>query len=112
MGPFAQYKKNLMTDGVSVTIFGYVMPKCGRCGFAHALPTHCVNCGCEDPFRAQRILRALLITIVALTVPVCAFYLLQRAQELQDAERRAAAVGILDVEPTAAPVLPRYRQRQ
>lgn len=76
------------------------------------MPTHCVNCGCEDPFRAQRLLRVFLIVAIVLVVPVCAFYLVQRAQELQDAERRAAAVGILDVEPTAAPVLPRYRQGQ
>lgn len=88
------------------------MPKCGQCGFGHALPTHCVNCGCEDPFRMHRIMRILLITLIVLVVPLTGFYLVQRAQEHQDAERRAAAVGVLDVEPTSAPVLPRYRQGQ
>ena len=69
-----------------------------------------MNCGCEDPFRARRILRIIIITVVVVVIPVFAFYFLEKAQDLQEAERRAAAVGLLDVEPSAAPVLPTYRR--
>ena len=74
------------------------------------MPTHCGNCGCEDPFRSRRILRLVVISLVVVVFPICAFYFLQRAQELQEAERRAAAIGTLDVEPTAVAPLPTYRR--
>lgn len=55
-------------------------------------------------------MRVVLITLVVVVLPVFAFYFLEKVQELREAERRAAAVGLLDVEPATAPVLPNYRR--
>ncbi|MBE2179335.1 MAG: hypothetical protein IAE97_02585 [Chthoniobacterales bacterium] len=55
-------------------------------------------------------MRICLVSVVVVVFPVFTFYFLEKVQELREAERRAAAVGLLDVEPTAAPVLPTYRR--
>jgi hypothetical protein len=69
------------------------MPRCQHCGFAHALPERCVNCGSRDPFARRRLLR-LVALVVALAVSVSlGFYFYQRAVELRIAEDRARAAG-------------------
>lgn len=71
----------------------YAMPKCEHCGFGHALPDRCVNCGSTDPFPRRRVVKLVSAVIVAIIAAVLVYYFYERAKELSIAEERAKAVG-------------------
>jgi len=52
---------------------GFLTPRCYRCGFAHALPQQCSNCGTADPMaRHRRLIKSLVL--VTLVIVVTVFY--------------------------------------
>ena len=69
------------------------MARCEHCGFGHALPDRCVNCGSTDPFPRRRVVKLVSAVIVAIIAAVLVYYFYERAKELQVAEERAKAVG-------------------
>ena len=69
------------------------MPKCEHCGFGHALPDRCVNCGSMDPYPRRRLFKLLFLSVVLILAGVSAFYFYERAKELRQAEDRAKSVG-------------------
>jgi hypothetical protein len=69
------------------------MAKCEHCGFGHALPDRCVNCGSTDPFPRRRVIRLLSIIVSVVLVTGFGYYFYERAAELRLAEERARAVG-------------------
>jgi hypothetical protein len=71
----------------------YAMAKCEHCGFGHALPDRCVNCGSTDPFPRRRVVKLVSAVIVAIIAAVLVYYFYERAKELSIAEERAKAVG-------------------
>ena len=82
------------------------MPRCEHCGFGHALPDRCVNCGSMDPFPRRRVIKLVLMVLALIAAAVLTFYLYGKAKELQIAEERAKAVGdrVFDVRPPAEAV--------
>lgn len=60
------------------------MAKCEQCGFPHAIPGYCSNCGSNDPLPGLRLLRlaavifALVILAALAGIPV-SLYLKHRA---------------------------------
>lgn len=77
------------------------MARCEHCGFGHALPDRCVNCGSTDPFPRRRIIKlASLVVLLAASVAF-GFYFYERTQYFRKAEEQAKAVGerVFDVRP-------------
>jgi len=75
--------------------WGYLrgMPRCELCGFGHALPDRCVNCGSTDPFPRRRVIKLVVWVSLVIAAVVFVFYFYGRAKELKLAEARAKAVG-------------------
>lgn len=71
----------------------YRMPKCEHCGFGHALPDRCVDCGSTDPFPRRRIVKLIVLLLSLAAAGVAVFYFYERTKELKIAEERAKAVG-------------------
>lgn len=69
------------------------MARCEHCGFGHALPDRCVNCGSTDPFPRRRVIKLVSTVIVAIAAAVLVYYFYERTKELRIAEERAKAVG-------------------
>jgi len=69
------------------------MAKCEHCGFGHALPDRCVNCGSTDPFPRRRLIKLSVGLLAAIAVVVFGYYFYERAKLLQLAEQKAKAVG-------------------
>ena len=69
------------------------MPRCENCGFGHASPDRCVNCGSTDPFPRRRVYKLLIVMLSLVLAAVAGYYFYGRALELNRAEERAKAVG-------------------
>lgn len=69
------------------------MPRCEHCGFGHAMPDRCVNCGSTDPFPRRRVLKLVLGVVAAIGLVAFGFYFYERAEDLRMAEEKARAVG-------------------
>ena len=69
------------------------MPRCEHCGFGHALPDRCVNCGSMDPFPRRRVIKLILWLVAAIAAVVLGYYLYERVSQFRAAEERAKAVG-------------------
>jgi len=69
------------------------MAKCEHCGFGHALPDRCVNCGSTDPYPRRRVIKLLIGLLLGIATVVLGYYFYERAKELRIAEERAKAVG-------------------
>lgn len=65
------------------------MPKCDSCGFAHAQPDHCINCGDRDPFRRRRLMKLLVVATTILTVALLSFYFYTRYTAIERSIRQA-----------------------
>ena len=84
------------------------MPKCEICGFAHAQPDRCINCGAPDPFRRHRIIKfSALVAFLVLAI-VAAVFFYQRYSQIERSVRQAESAArhqdVLAVPP--APVEP------
>lgn len=69
------------------------MPKCEHCGFGHALPDRCVNCGSTDPFPRRRLIKLVVGVLAAVGLVALGYYFYERAEYLRLAEEKARAVG-------------------
>lgn len=69
------------------------MPRCEHCGFGHALPDRCVNCGSRDPYPRRRLIKLVLGVLATIAVVVLGFYFYERTKDLRLAEEKARAVG-------------------
>ena len=64
------------------------MAKCEHCGFPHAIPGYCSNCGSSDPLPSRNLLRlavivfGLLMLLALASVPVTLY--LKRIQTTRD----------------------------
>jgi hypothetical protein len=56
------------------------MAKCEHCGFPHAIPNYCSNCGSDDPLPSRKLLRlaaiifGLIILAALASVPVSLYF--------------------------------------
>lgn len=66
-----------------------VMPKCDTCGFSHAQPHHCINCGSTDPFRRHRIIKLAAGALLAALALALAAYLYTRYTAIEKSVRQA-----------------------
>lgn len=65
------------------------MPKCDRCGFAHASKDHCINCGDTDPFRRRRLFRMLALVAALVVGGAALFYFYLRYDQIERSVRMA-----------------------
>jgi len=75
------------------------MPKCETCGFAHAQPDRCINCGNPDPFRRLRVVKfsflvlSLLVAVIAGVLFYQRYALIERS--VREAEHAAEQQDVL-----------------
>lgn len=77
------------------------MPKCDTCGFAHAQPDRCINCGNTDPFRRHRITKFVATIVSVLLICVFAIYFYQRYNQIELLIREA---GVSNPKDAVSPV--------
>lgn len=65
------------------------MPNCETCGFAHAQPDRCINCGNPDPFRRHRLVKFGALVFALLVASIAAFFLYQRYSHIERSVREA-----------------------
>jgi len=65
------------------------MPKCETCGFAHAQPDRCINCGNPDPFRRLRAVKFSVLVASLLVAAVVAYLFYQRYTQIERSVREA-----------------------
>lgn len=65
------------------------MPRCDTCGFAHAQPDRCINCGNPDPFRRFRIIKLSFLVAALLLALVAMIYFYQRYNQIERSVRAA-----------------------
>ena len=65
------------------------MSKCETCGFAHAQPDRCINCGNPDPFRRLRVLKLSILMLSLLVAAIAAFLFYQRYAQIERSVREA-----------------------
>ncbi len=75
------------------------MPKCETCGFAHAQPDRCINCGNPDPFRRLRVVKFSFLVLSLLVAAIAAVLFYQRyaliERSVRDAELAAEQQDVL-----------------
>jgi hypothetical protein len=69
------------------------MPRCDTCGFAHAQPDRCINCGNPDPFRRHRIMKFGLLVAAFVAVVVAAVFFYQRYDQIERSVRAAESAA-------------------
>jgi hypothetical protein len=65
------------------------MPKCETCGFAHAQPDRCINCGNLDPFRRLRVVKFSFLVLSLIVAAIAAFLFYQRYTHIERSVREA-----------------------
>jgi len=65
------------------------MPKCETCGFAHAQPDRCINCGNPDPFRRLRVVKFSILVLSLLVAAISAVLFYQRYAHIERSVRAA-----------------------
>jgi len=69
------------------------MPRCDTCGFAHAQPDRCINCGNTDPFRRHRLVKLGLLVAALVVVAVAAVLFYQRYSQIERSVREAESAA-------------------
>ncbi len=65
------------------------MPKCQICGFAHAQPDGCINCGNPDPLRRLRVVKFSFLVLSLIVAAIAAFLFYQRYAQIERSVREA-----------------------
>jgi hypothetical protein len=65
------------------------MPKCDKCGFAHAQSDRCINCGSTDPLRRHRLIKLIMTTALVLIGIALAVYFSGRYAQIERSVRQA-----------------------
>ena len=65
------------------------MPKCETCGFAHAQPDRCINCGNTDPFRRLRVVKFSFLVLSLLVAVIAGVLFYQRYALIERSVREA-----------------------
>lgn len=65
------------------------MPKCETCGFAHAQPERCINCGNPDPFRRLRVVKFSILVLSLLAAAIAGVLFYQRYAQIERSVRAA-----------------------
>jgi hypothetical protein len=69
------------------------MPRCDTCGFAHAQPDRCINCGNPDPFRRHRIMKFSFLVLTVILAVVAAIFFYQRYSQIERSVRAAESAA-------------------
>lgn len=69
------------------------MPRCDTCGFAHAQPDRCINCGNPDPFRRHRIMKFSFLVLTLIFAVVAAIFFYQRYSQIERSVRAAESAA-------------------
>ncbi|MFM8885167.1 MAG: hypothetical protein ACKOKC_01950 [Chthoniobacterales bacterium] len=65
------------------------MPRCETCGFAHAQPDRCINCGNPDPFRRLRAVKLSVVVVCLLVGAIAAYVFYHRYALIERSVREA-----------------------
>lgn len=69
------------------------MPQCDTCGFAHAQPDHCINCGNTDPLRRHRMIKLGSVVTALVVAVIAAVLFYQRYSQIERSVREAESAA-------------------